>query len=363
MSALPTYFDDFMENIRLTQKLRTACEEAHQQFRRRLAADQSVREIIVAMFLQGSYRRYTGVRPTKEDDRADVDLVVVTSLSPGQYTPAAVVERFRPFLEREYPGQWTPSDRSIKIAPTGSLVTLDFVVTSALSEMQVETLKSLSEPWRFEARGDRRTTLLTEGYAKLQKSLEFARWQREPLLIPSRDLKLWVPTHPLAQIEWTETKNNRTAGHYVNVVKGIKWWWSLQSDAEYPKGYPLEHLVGQTCDDGIDSIAAGLVVTFEGLRDRYRTDVAAGGVPFLPDHGVPQNNVLKRITPAQFRTFWDKADAAARQARLALDSLTLQESATLWRRLFGNEFPSPPKTPAFVPPTEPARPTSGGRFG
>lgn len=373
MTALPTYFDDFLENIRLTGKLREASEKTHQELSVRLEADESTKGIIIGDFLQGSYARHTGVRPAVQGGHVDVDLVVVTSLSQAQYSPQAVVERFRPFLNRSYPNQWKPNDRSIRIEPTGSLVTLDFVATSAPSQMQIEVFKSLTEArraqmrmpenQRMEARGDRGTVLLTEALTKMQKAVGLERWQQEPLLIPARDLQTWEPTHPLEQIRWTVEKNRRTNGHYVNVVKAIKWWWTLHTDAVYPKGYPLEHLVGQTCSDGIDSVAIGVVRVFEEMRDNYKMYATMGMVPNLPDHGVPQHNVLERITPEQFAIFWRKVERAASEARAALDALTTQESGTRWRALLGVEFPAPPKTPAFVPPTRPAQPTSGGRFG
>ena len=34
----------------------------------------------------------------------------------------------------------------------------------------------------------------------------------------------WQPTHPLETMKWTWDKNRRCNGHYVNVVKALKWW-------------------------------------------------------------------------------------------------------------------------------------------
>lgn len=46
----------------------------------------------------------------------------------------------------------------------------------------------------------------------------------EPLYIPDRDADSWEKTHPLEQISWTQQKNARCNGHYVNIVKCLKWW-------------------------------------------------------------------------------------------------------------------------------------------
>ena len=61
-------------------------------------------------------------------------------------------------------------------------------------------------------------------------------------------------------------------GHYVNVVKAGKWWRKRNADGRYPKGYPLEHLIGANCPDGVGSVAEGLTRTLEAIRDNYRGD-------------------------------------------------------------------------------------------
>ena len=96
------------------------------------------------------------------------------------------------------PLRWTRNDRSIKISPAGMQVTIDLVPTAAPSEIQREFLESLDPDFQIEARGeaDQQPVRLREAFERLQKAAGLERWQREPLLIPSRDLQTWVPTHP-----------------------------------------------------------------------------------------------------------------------------------------------------------------------
>lgn len=367
MTAAPSSFDTFLENIRLTQDLRDVCQEEHNELRRRLLADPTLNPIFVSMFLQGSYARHTGTKPNGTDTHVDVDLVVVTTLDPQFWTPAMVVERFRPFLDREYPDQWETNDRSMKISPVGSPVTLDLVVTAAPSEIQQEFFRSFREtgvPTLIEARGDpdaQQHFDLREAIDRVTKAYG-GEWQRDPLLIPSRDLMIWVPTHPLEQIRWTTEKNGRTDRHYVSVVKAIKWWRKENPQGEYPKAYPLEHFVGDTCPDSITSVAEGVTRAFEVIRDSYQPWQSGRGVPQLFDRGVPQNDVFRRITAEQYGTFYDLAVVAASAARSALDADTNAESVKRWHDLFGPQFPEPPAAP-FTPPAEPAKATTRGRYG
>ena len=188
MTAATTAFDSFLENIRLTQELRIACQVARDDLQRKLLADATLNPIFVSMFLQGSYARHTGTKPNGADTHVDVDLVVVTNLKAtpeGIWTPAAVLELFRPFLDREYPDQWEPNDRSMKISPTGSPVTLDLVITAAPSEGQDVIFKSFRESRPeplIEARGDRdsQSVVFSEAIERVTKAFGEG-WKNEPL--------------------------------------------------------------------------------------------------------------------------------------------------------------------------------------
>jgi len=344
MTAVPSYFTDFLSNIRLTPEQRDSCEEKWHELRDRLYADPDLRTIVIAAFLQGSFRRHTGVRTLVDGEHIDVDLVVVTTLDPNTWAPAAVVARFKPFLDRHYKDHWSSNDRSMKIWFDDTTVTLDLVVTAAPSEIVQEAIKAAEAESRIEAKGDMNGAFVSfrEAVDDLRKHAGDDEWKKQRLLIPDRTLMIWVPTHPLEQIRWTEEKNALTGGHYVNVVKSGKWWRKRHADPEYPKGYPLEHLFGHVCPDGIGSVAEGLTRSLEMIRDEYRYALSGGMVPSLADHGVPENNVFRRITPEDFAAFWRLVESAAGDARAALDAETLVESVTRWRTLLGPEFPEPP---------------------
>ncbi len=363
MTTATTAFDGFLANIRLPKKLSDQCQEEHTRLRALLLADEGLKERIVSTFLQGSYRRDTSTKPNGEDTHADVDVVAVTTLDPTVWTPDRVVALFTPFLDRHYKGEWERQDRAIKISPEGKDITLDLVVTAAPSKIQQEFFESIDPMFKAARTGQPalRAVDLREAFDRIAKGARLEEWQRDPLLIPSRDLRTWIRTHPLEQVRWTQEKNDATHGLYINVVRAIKWWRKQNPDGKYPKGYPLEHLVGDTCPDGVESIAEGVTRALEKIRDAYRIHAQMGIVPELPDRGVPENNVFKKVTADQFATFWRLAATAADSARAALDAETNAESVARWRDLFGDEFPKPEKP--FMPPTDAAKVTSSGRFG
>ena len=75
MSTVPSYFKDFLSNIRLTDNQVNDLMTGHTTLRKRLEEDETLSKIIVSTFLQGSYRRSTAVKP-KNGNKSDVDVIV-----------------------------------------------------------------------------------------------------------------------------------------------------------------------------------------------------------------------------------------------------------------------------------------------
>lgn len=349
MSALPTYFTDFLRAIRLDDDLTEELQEAHRELSERLSADGDLKPIFIDTFLQGSYKRATIVDPGAED-LADVDVVVVTGLPERLHPdPGSAMDLFVPFLEKNYKGKWESQDRSFGIKQ--GRIWLDMVITSAPTEAMktvlqfraVHTRKTIEEDREFRIRrawtepenraGPRTYELLLEAEGQ-----PLGSWSEDPLRIPDRTRKCWEPTHPLAQIDWTADKNRRTHGHYIHVVRALKWWRKRHPLPKYPKGYPLEALVGDACPDGIETVADGIVRTLDTINERWRESASASLPPNVKDHGVDQN-VLGRISGDEFSQFYGLIEPALVTARKALAAEDKAQSVLLWQKLFGGRFP------------------------
>lgn len=348
MSILTTYFKDFLSNIRLTPNQVGDCKRGHDILRERLHKDENIKGVIVGDFLQGSYRRGTSIRPFEEKNKSDVDIIVVTSLDRGKCTPRQAFDLFKPFLEKYYKGKYKPQGRSWGIEL--SYAKLDLVPTSAPNEAVMNLIKSESvqtdqtleeaRDWRFNPSWRPGGT---QGATAILEKVADEQWRDEPLWIPDRELHVWDETHPLAQIAATQTKNENCNGHYVNVVRCLKWWRTTQCPTpKYPRSYPLEHLCCINCSNGIESVATGVVSVLESIRDQYRVYASSKKTPVVPDHGVPGHNVLGRVSGDDFAAFHQHITEAATLARRAFDTENIHDSAILWRNLFGDRFPEPP---------------------
>ena len=272
-----------------------------------------------------------------------------------------VLDVFEPFLKKYYDGKYRKQGRSWGIEM--SHVDLDLVPTSSVSLAEFGLLQnkmleseddiiSLYETKQYNIKGYNWNCEFDSFFSKSND------WKDEPLFIPDREAEKWDKTHPLEQIRWTQEKNKNCNGHYVNVVKCIKWWRKEKyPDVKHPKSYPLEHFIGDCCPDDITSVAEGITLTLEKMVSDYSAK------PYLADRGVPEHDVFARLTEEDYSEFYDAVCDAAQIARSAYDASSVQESADLWRQLFGNKFPEPPKKDAIF--TERKSNTSsipGGRF-
>jgi hypothetical protein len=120
-------------------------------------------------------------------------------------------------------------------------------------------------------------------------------------------------------------------------------------------------MVGVCCPDDINSVAAGVTLTLENIKQHYKNYIPLKVVPNLPDHGVPFHNVWDRICFEDFKEFYEQVCEAADIARQALDSDKKHESAELWGKLFGTKFPKPPSEEGFTERNA-LTAITGGRF-
>jgi len=363
--SLSTSFDDFLTAIRPTKAEMERGRKRHTDLREKLLADTALAPMIVTTFLQGSYRRSTILRPTRED-KMDVDLVVVTTIDERLGTSYAF-SLFTPFVERHYPAQWKLQGRSIGIKLND--VELDLVITAKPSEALTTTLATrdhafaahnrlVTPPthWIRQMTGEDETVdewfdtnfrqipvgmqALTRQHLAKAAMDRADEWRKNPLRIPDREAKAWQDTHPLAQIEWTRAKNADTNGHFINIVRAIKWWKRESSNlSKYPKGYPLEHMVGDCCPDDITVFGDGLRDTLDTMATKYRRFADAGLVPFLPDHGCQDVNVLALLDGDDFQQFHRGIDKAREAACRASDCGNDAQAARLWHELLGAAFP------------------------
>lgn len=287
------HFQGLLSRIEPDQADVSKAKKSHELLRETLRKDEEVGKAHLDTYLSGSYARHTAINNIK-----DVDVICVLDIDTNVTEPTVLLRWLETALIKYY-GDVRPQGRSIGITTSDGFC-LDVVPGTPQIEGAVDG----------------------------------------PIWIPDRDAKLWVGTHPKGQIKFSEDRNFRTDGFYVQVVKMAKHWRDrLPSVQARPKSYIVETLVAETMGASAPASHAGAALkVLDGIWARYGSWVGTGRVPTITDPGYATVNVAKRWQAAEFDAFMTHVRASATIARQAYEETDQGRAVAAWRRLFGNEF-------------------------
>ncbi len=301
---LPSYFAKYLREIQPSRASRERASQLHTTLRTRLdsTGDETFDEWFSNSFLYGSYIRNTAIHPIK-----DVDVCLSLDLVTEDYTPETVIRRLKKVLEDlGYEDKTAYQHRSIRIDMSGT--TMDAVPVVPI-----------------------------EGEDKA-------------LHIPDRKLKEWVLTHPKAHMEAATRINKECGGRYIPLVKIVKAWYRYQAkekreiERPKPKGFTLEVLVANHQDPDAPTYAEAFVNFLQNLINACGTSLKLGIFPQVPDPGLPGECLKVTFEPDEAKLFAEIVEESLALAKKAIAAETYGESATLWRKVFGNRFPDAPAT-------------------
>ena len=87
----------------------------------------------------------------------------------------------------------------------------------------------------------------------------------------------------------------------------------------------------------VQAIAGGPRWREGRIYGTYAHQAAMGQKPFIADPAAPGNDILSRVTVAQWKDFIEKVRVHADYARRAQDEEDMEEATRLWRKVFGNK--------------------------
>lgn len=308
MSKLVMQFNEFLSAIEPDGKAVGYASEAHNRVRKHLEQDEKFKDYLEGSFLYGSYKRNTAICEIK-----DVDIVLLTNFDPSEEenTPQNVLRKVKDAINRHY------ND----------------------SENQQYQRRSIRVDDPLPEEKDAHLTLdVIPAYASNGDS--------KPLLVPDRELKQWVPSHPMGHIKNAITLNDKDHGNgmYVPLVKLMKYWWRYQCELRQPdverpkpKGFWVECLTAENFDQNQKSYADHFISVLENVSEKY-SDVT--DVPELEDPGLRGGETIKTsMTLDEFQVFMEAVNESldlAYQAEAEEDEV---KSSKLWGVIFGERFP------------------------
>jgi len=288
-------FTELLEDIEPSQTTKTRASGGHNGIRDHLRTQSEFKDRHISSFLSGSYARSTSIRPRTSAggvERPDVDIIVVTNFSINDHPDDVLHEVCRAL---EDGGNGYPVERINK------------------RSVRVET-------WQ----------------AEMDIVPVVPTWNG--FMIPDRDTGSWKFTNPPVHTNWSAEQNQKFDGRFKPLVKLFKWWRRENPTGRRPKGFVLEVLVSLHAPTTETHYGEAFAQLLANIYREYAWLSAIDQKPFLSDPADPSNDILGKVSVAQWKDFIEKVRVYADIARRAQDAADMEEATRHWRRVFGDRF-------------------------
>ncbi|MER9526643.1 nucleotidyltransferase [Mesorhizobium sp. M0292] len=283
-------FEELLKDIEPKQSIKDAASEAHYSIRDYLRAHPVFSERLKFDFLAGSYSRHTAIRPSSVDGekfRPDVDVYVELRYD-FRADARQILSNLGRVLKHDFDVERT-NRRSVRIR-------------TPLVDVDVVPLRSAGN-----------------GFS-----------------IPDRLSQQWTQTNPLFHNGWSAGMNEEFGNRFKPLVKLIKWWRRVNFGSSRPKGFALEILAAEQAPCDETHYGEAFAQFLENIEEEYGDNLDER--PKLDDPAVRGNNILSKVSLADWRDFMALASEHARTARLAQEIDDERLAMRLWRRVLGPRF-------------------------
>lgn len=255
-------FESFLKDINPSESTINEVSRLHRNLRDHLQSCESYESVYSDSYLSGSYAKHTFVRPKKNSDSCDIDVVIETTHNTSE-APYDVLEELRnAIIEKSCYRDARVQSHSVGIE---------------LAHFHIDAV-----PLVKDKEGD--------------------------LYIGSKDNGTWKKTNPKAHISWSTQVNNDFEQNYKPLVKILKWWRreNCPESAKFPKGITLEKMIADNLPDTGLSIEERVIQTMTNLASAYNESLDSQQVPFIEDPVLPENNLADNYSHDDFVQFVSK---------------------------------------------------------
>lgn len=286
--SLQTAFQTFLSDIEPSKTTVDQISSAHKALRIYLNSHDSYSKRYVRTYLSGSYAKHTSIRPAKDLNNIDVDVVVETNYATDSNSADVINELFDALADSSKYSSAHPQAHSVGI----SLSNLDIdVVPLAIDN--------------------------------------------ENRFVGCMDDGKWVETNPKGHIEWSTSVNERRGGKFKPVVKIMKWWRreNCPDDERWPKGITLEKIVADHFPDELPLYEDIVIQLMGNIADSFDPILADEVRPKVTDPSLETNDLAEGYLMDDFESF-------VQAIHRALDLISEEGSSnSAWRKILGNRFP------------------------
>lgn len=297
-------FLDFIRDITSSATTMANSKSAHEGVREALKSDDDFKGYVKRIFIGGSYKRSTAIRPRVKQgatERPDVDLYVVVDGDQWSADPAAWIDALYAALNR------------------------------ARKTLGITSINR-----------NRCSIALSMNKADVDVSILLERQSDGLYRIGNRTTGEWYKTDPEEHTNWSAQQNARLSQRFNPMVQMVKWARRENKTVSgHPKSFQLEMFVAPDMDETETHYGKLFHDWCDAFVSRYEWNRDWESCPTIEDPAVTGADILAGVTDAEFCAFYDKIQKHRDDARKALDTDDQQKATTYWRRIFGDRFPKP----------------------
>lgn len=297
-------FTEFIKDITPSETTNSNCSSAHTSVRKALLDDNKFKDKVERVFLGGSYKRSTAIRPTTKSgstERPDVDLYVVVEGTPWFSDPAELMDDLYAALNR------------------------------ARTDLGITSIKR-----------NRCSIALSMNKADLDVSILLERQSDDLYRIGDRNTGEWYKTDPEEHTNWSAAQNSRCSGRFNPMTRMVKWARRQNKTvSRHPKSFALETFIAPHISESETHYGQLFCDWCQSFLDAYADNRQLETCPFLEDPAVSGGNILAGVTNNEFCAYYDKLKKHRDDAAKALAEDDQEKATDYWRRIFGDRFPKP----------------------
>ncbi|MEM1154828.1 MAG: hypothetical protein AAGI44_11865 [Pseudomonadota bacterium] len=295
-------FTEFIKDITPSETTVANCKSAHTSVRTALLGDEEFKKRVKRIFLGGSYKRSTAIRPKKKGDsteRPDVDLYVVVDGNPWSVEPAELMDELYAALNR------------------------------ARSDLGITSITR-----------NRCSIALSMNRADLDVSILLDRQGDNLYRIGNRKTGDWYKTDPEEHTDWSSAQNTRCSRRFNPMTRMVKWARRQNKTvSRHPKSFALEALIAPHISESQTHYGQLFHDWCDAFVDAYKFHRTLGTCPSITDPAVPDGDILQGVTGDEFCAYYDKIKKHRDDAAKALAEDNQDMATDYWRRIFGERFP------------------------
>lgn len=253
------YFTTLLSDIEPSQSTKSYVSSLQSNLREYLKKHDEYKLKHVDTFISGSYAKQTSIRPTLDEEKQDVDIVVITNYKKNT-SPTQILNELKSVLgsNKKYKEVRLQS-KSIGIE---------------MANYHIDVVPVIIEDNQF--------------------------------YIGDSNQNNWILTNPKKHISWSTEINLENENKYKPLVKLFKWWGKQKKieNLKLPKGILLEKIIADNFGDPKYDIENLLITTMENIVNNYKVEYIDKNVlPSIYDPVLTENNLLERYTIDDFSKF------------------------------------------------------------